>query len=64
MPTRDSDSLINNVSSNQKSQQRGPSPRKPGLHQPPLGNGNVGKIDQIIEKNKKLMDKYNVTSAK
>ena len=27
-------------------------------------NGNITKIEQIIEKNKKLMDKYNVISSK
>lgn len=67
MLQRDSDSLINNISSNQKSQKqlqnRLQSPRKLNIpsHK---DNGNINKIEQIIEKNKKLMDKYNVITSK
>lgn len=70
MLSRDSDSLINNIgsgSNNQKSQKHLPkrlaSPRKPNT-QSQKDNGNINKIEQIIEKNKKLMDKYNVMSSK
>lgn len=62
LPPRDSDSLINNISSSQKPQKRGPSPRKSNA--PVHSQKDNGKIEQIIEKNKKLMDKYNVMSAK